>query len=266
MIHDAGARRAAAILGEARDTGSGVAPLPDDCTPETTAEAYVVQGALHRWFTEADQGALAGYKVGATTQVMQEMLGIPHPAYGHVMTGGVHSDQGEFTAGRFRNLGIECEIAVRMASNTDATRTDHDRDAIAEHIGACMPAMEIVDNRHGDLQSTPVAMMIADDFFHAACILGRETDAWRGLDLAAAEGRTTVDGALAGTGDGAEVMGHPFEAVAWLANALAERGERLRAGQFVLCGSLVAVQWVKNFPAEAAIEIAGLGSVSARFA
>ena len=79
-------------------------------------------------------------------------------------------------------------------------------------------------------------------------------------------GITTIDGALAGSGVGAEVMGHPFEAVAWLANALAERGEGLRAGQLVLCGSLVAVQWVNNFPAEAAIEIAGLGSVSARFA
>lgn len=258
--------RTAAILGEARDTGRGVEPLPDDCAPETTTEAYVVQAALHRWFTEAGHGALAGYKVGATTQVMQEILGIPHPAYGHVMTGRTHTDQGEFTAGTFRNLGIECEIAVRMASSTDATRTDHDRDAIAEHIRACMPAMEIVDNRYGDLRSTPVAVMIADDFFHAACVLGPETDAWRGLDLAAAEGRTTIDGALAGSGVGAEVMGHPFEAVAWLANALAERGEGLRAGQLVLCGSLVAVQWVNNFPAEAAIEIAGLGSVCARFA
>ena len=37
--------------------------------------------------------------------------------------------------------------------------------------------------------------------------------------------------------------GHPFEAVAWLANALAARGRGLRAGDIVMTGSIVATKW-----------------------
>ncbi len=59
-------------------------------------------------------------------------------------------------------------------------------------------------------------------------------------------------------------MGHPVNAVVWLANAVAERGEPLRAGEVVLSGSLGAL-----VPAEpgATYEatIGGLGSVRAVF-
>jgi 2-keto-4-pentenoate hydratase len=46
------------------------------------------------------------------------------------------------------------------------------------------------------------------------------------------------NGELVDTGAGAAVLGHPANAVAWLANALAERGEYLRAGTFVMPGAL----------------------------
>ena len=68
-----------------------------------------------------------------------------------------------------------------------------------------------------------------------------------------------------GTGLGAAVMGHPLEAVAWLANALAARGQNLAAGQIVLSGSFVAVHWIDAYPTEAVIEVDGLGTVGARF-
>ena len=40
-------------------------------------------------------------------------------------------------------------------------------------------------------------------------------------------------------------MGHPFEALAWVANNLARRGRQLRAGQFVITGSLVTSKFPK---------------------
>jgi 2-keto-4-pentenoate hydratase len=49
-----------------------------------------------------------------------------------------------------------------------------------------------------------------------------------------------VDGVETGRGTGAEVLGHPAEAVAWLANKLAEQGHGIQAGQFVIPGSIVA--------------------------
>ena len=77
-------------------------------------------------------------------------------------------------------------------------------------------------------------------------------------------GTTTVDGVEAGRGRGADVMGNPLEALAWLANALAERGRALGRGDIVLTGALVAVQWLVG-PADVVAAVSGLGRVNARF-
>lgn len=265
MITNAAATRAGGLIGEARRDGHQVGPLPQDCAPEDEADGYAIQSALHAWLTDAGSGGLVGYKVGSTTPVMQEILGIPHPASGGVMAKNVYRGEAAFDSGTFQNVGIECEIAVRISSDTDAGRTDHDRSSIAEHVGACMAAMEIVDNRYGDFKTASVPVMIADDFFHAACVLGPEIEGWNDLNLAALEGRIVIDGATVGTGLGSAVMGHPLEAVAWLANALAARGGKLSSGQFVLCGSFVAVHWLDAHSTEAVIDVAGLGTTSARF-
>jgi 2-oxo-3-hexenedioate decarboxylase/2-keto-4-pentenoate hydratase len=53
-----------------------------------------------------------------------------------------------------------------------------------------------------------------------------------------------INGAVAGSGRGADVLGHPFEALAWLANQLAAQGRVLRAGDLVLTGSIVQTNWV----------------------
>ncbi len=73
-----------------------------------------------------------------------------------------------------------------------------------------------------------------------------------------------INGAVAGRGHGRDILGHPLEALAGLANSLAARGRALRAGEFVLLGSLVATKWMQRGD-EAAIEIEGLGRAAARF-
>jgi 2-oxo-3-hexenedioate decarboxylase/2-keto-4-pentenoate hydratase len=240
--------------------------LPRACRPETEAEGYAVQAALHREFEGASgAGRRVGWKIGCTTPVMQDLLGIATPAYGGITEFGAHRDQAYFWTGTFQRPGVECEIAMRIAADT-SPGTQYDRDSIARHVGACMAAMEVVDNRYGDFRAVPAPVMIADDFFQAACVLGPEIADWQRRDLAALRGRILFDGAQRGAGTGAAVMGHPLEALAWLANRLGQDGRRLAAGDFVLTGSFVVVQWVTSFPTDATVEVEGLGSVGARFA
>jgi 2-keto-4-pentenoate hydratase len=59
-------------------------------------------------------------------------------------------------------------------------------------------------------------------------------------------------------------MGHPFEALAWLANNLAARGRGLRAGEFVFTGSVVETKWL-NRGDRVEMEVEGLGRVDAVF-
>jgi 2-keto-4-pentenoate hydratase len=57
-------------------------------------------------------------------------------------------------------------------------------------------------------------------------------------------------------------MGHPLEAIAWLANLLGTHGERLNAGDIIMTGSVTQVMWLDGFPCHAGIEFDGLGMAS----
>ena len=83
-------------------------------------------------------------------------------------------------------------------------------------------------------------------------------------DLLTVNGRALINGEEAGRGTGADVLGHPHNALAWLANHLADEGQGLHAGQIVLTGSLVKTVWLK--PGDHVVmELDGLGRVEASF-
>jgi 2-oxo-3-hexenedioate decarboxylase/2-keto-4-pentenoate hydratase len=257
---------AARLIVDGRLSARGV-HLPPDAEPRNEAEAYEVQVELHKQFENTSgAGKRVGWKIGCTTPVMQKLLNIETPAYGGITEFAVNEGQAYYWTGTFHRPGVECEIAMRIASDTSPAKALYTRETIAPHVGACLAAMEVVDNRYGDFKTAPVPVMIADDFFQASCVLGPDVADWRNLDFAKVRGRILFNGRDMGRGTGADVMGHPFEALAWLANRLAKQGRKLAAGEFVLTGSFVPVQWITEFPVEAVVEIEGLGSVSARFA
>ena len=79
------------------------------------AEAYRVQNAVHRRLAETRYGARVGRKIGCTTKVMQDYLGIPNPCAGGLFAGTVHAGDAVLPFDDFRRVGVECEIAVRLA-------------------------------------------------------------------------------------------------------------------------------------------------------
>ena len=256
---------AAALLCAARIERRRFDRLPEACRPADEATAYGVQDALHARLTAAGYSTLAGHKIGCTTPVMQRFLGIPNPCAGGVFAPTVQHERGVFRHADFLHVGVECEIGVRLAEDLPAEGAPHDRHAAAAAVGACMAAIEVVDDRYEDYRSLDTATLIADDFFNAGCVLGAPVETWRELDLAALRGRMTINGVEVGNGHGADILGHPLEALAWLANALAARGRHLQGGEFVLLGSVVETRWVEAGD-RVEIEIERLGTASCRFA
>jgi 2-keto-4-pentenoate hydratase len=255
---------AADLLSAARLGRRRFGRLPEACRPADEAAAYAIQDALHARLTAAGWGALAGHKIGCTTPVMQQFLGIEHPCAGGVFAPTVQHGCGAFRHADFLHVGVECEIAVRLAEDLPAERAPFDRRAVAAVVGACMAAIEVVDDRYEHYRSLDAPTLIADDFFNAGCVLGAPVASWRELDLASLRGRMTINGAEVGTGYGADILGHPLEALAWLANALAARGRQLAAGELVLLGSVVETRWVEAAD-RVEIEIDGLGAASCAF-
>ena len=71
----------------------------------------------------------------------------------------------------------------------------------------------------------------------------------------------TINGQQAGAGKGSDVMGHPLDALAWLANTLVGRGKSLSAGMIVMTGSIVSTKFLK--PSDTAtVSIEGLGEAT----
>ena len=195
---------------------------------------------------------------------MQHFLGIPNPCAGGVFAATVQHGRGMFRHADFLHVGVECEIAVRLAQDLPREGAPYDRRAVAPAVGACMAAIEVVDDRYEDYRSLDPPTLIADDFFNAGCVLGEPVESWRELDVPALRGRMTINGVAVGTGQGADILGHPLAALAWLANALAARGRQLNAGEFVLLGSVVETRWVERGD-RVAIEIERLGGARAEF-
>jgi 2-oxo-3-hexenedioate decarboxylase/2-keto-4-pentenoate hydratase len=242
MMKPGGALLAASEIYAARLSPRPLDRLPAPLQPGDEAEAYQVQEALNRKLAGAGAGELAGYKIGCTTAVMQAYLGIPSPCRGGILASTVVAGGAVLKHAAFRRPGVECEIAVRLGADVSARGTPHDRASVAKFVECCMPAAEIVDDRYTDWRTIGTPLLIADNFFGAGCVLGNPVRNWAALDELV--GTMLINDVVVGSGRGADVLGHPFEALAWLANQLAGRGGRLKMGDLVLTGSIVQTKWV----------------------
>ncbi len=252
--------RAAETFARARREGVQFDALPPDCCIPDMDHGYAVQEALH----EKLGGRIVGYKIGCTTAVMQKFLNITEPCAGSIQESHLYISPIELPHNRFCHVGVECEIAVRLACDLSPDGAPFDRNSVANAVGACMPAIEIVDDRYVDYPSLSAATLIADDFFGAGCVLGPVCTNWQQLNLGAVSAAMSINGKEVGTGIGAHVMGHPLEALAWLANTFARQNRGLEEGQIVLTGSIVETQWV-SVADTVTVSVHGLGEVKVRF-
>jgi 2-oxo-3-hexenedioate decarboxylase/2-keto-4-pentenoate hydratase len=254
---------AAMLIAAARRDRAPLRSLPDDLVPRDEAAGYRIQNAVHDLLA-SDFGPLVGHKIGCTSAIMQQYLGIAHPCSGGVFANGVHQSGVALRHDSFVRVGVECEIAVRLGRDLEASDAPFAADTVAQAIEAYLPAIEIVDDRYVEWRSIGAPTLVADDFFAAGCVLGQPVSRSSAPDLLALAGRASINGVEVGRGSGADVLGHPHNALAWLANHLAAVGKTLRAGEIVLTGSLVQTVWLAAAD-KVVMDLSGLGTVTADF-
>ncbi len=235
---------AAEVLADLRIRGAGggtqLEDLPEACRPESLDEAYAIQEAMRPLLESRGLGPQVGWKIGCTTPVMQSYLEIDHPCAGTLYRATSHRDRAALKADDFFQLGLECEIAVRLSADLTERAGGHTKESVAVAVGSVMTSVEIVDHRFRDFAEVATPSLVADDFFSVGCVLGAERPLSELDDLAALSGGFGIDGAPpAETGSGTAILGHPLNALVWLADHVAARGGRLEAGAVISLGSVV---------------------------
>jgi 2-keto-4-pentenoate hydratase len=230
--------------------------LPPELMPAGLDEAYAIRKTFEAIEIARGRGEVVGYKIGLTTPIMQKLCGVDEPCYGAIFAGEVHQQQARLATAGYCRLGVETEIAVRVGE--DLPRGGG-FDRVAAAVESCMAAIELLEDLRHDYKRLSAAAMVAGNVWNAGVVLGAPVTDWRRLDLAAVTARLSINGREIGSGKGADVMGNPLNALAWLADKLAAAGTPLRRGMIVMTGSMVPIQ----FPApgdRAVVEVEGLGS------
>ncbi|MFC6155595.1 2-keto-4-pentenoate hydratase [Kribbella jiaozuonensis] len=224
------------------------------------SSAYAVQEEYVRLRTQ--RGArLVGRKIGCTSKAIQDLFGIDTPDYGHLFDDMVVPVGGTIVSSQLIAPMVEPEITFVLGQ--DLRGPNVTADDVLNATVSVLPSLEIIDSRVHDWRIV-FADTVADNGSSSRCVFGPETKYEAGLDLVGERVRLLRDGNEFDTGSGADVLGHPAAAVAWLANAIAEYGGALRAGDYVMSGSMTRAAPVR--PGETYVaEFDTLGSVSCLF-
>ena len=259
-MEDIAARRAAEALLAEHQANARFRTLGPPDGPATISGAYDIQDryvALLR----GKHGEAVGYKVGLTSAAMQTFCGIDHPIAGVVLASRVHRSGASVRRADFGRLGLEFEIAVRIKSEVPVTGRPWTGETIAPHIDGVCAAIEIVDDRAADYGNLDVRSLVADNSWNAGIVLSTFSAQWP--DLVSLLGKATQNGTPIGEGYGRDILGHPFNSVAWLNAQLASRGGGLRKGQVVMTGSVTKTVFPTE-PADFRFEFAGLDAVEVK--
>lgn len=256
MLTDLERHRAADLLWEAESDRAPIDPLTTIFPQIDVVDSYEIQ--LINIARKIDAGAVVrGHKVGLSSPVMQEMMGVDEPDYGHLLdTMIVDQAHGIDTSG-FCYPRIEVEVGYVLGATLPGEGcTREDVLAATEYV---VPTLELIDSRIKDWK-IGLADTIADNASSAGVILGAGRAAPGDLDLADIEAHLFRDGEKVATGNTSAVLGDPTWCVAWLARKVAGFGVTLEAGHLILPGSCTRAFDIapgQHFTAE----FIGLGSV-----
>lgn len=226
----------------------------------TVEDSYAVQNEWRRRGIAAGRRAV-GRKIGLTSQVMQAATGISEPDYGVIFADAVFENGSVIEHARFSNVRIEVELAFVLAQPLEGPNvTIFDVLPATEFV---VPAIEILSSRI-ELPGRTIVDTISDNAAFGGLVYGGNPTRVDDIDLRWVSALLYRNEVIEESGVAAAVLNHPASGVAWLANKLAQHGDRLEAGEIVLAGSFTRPVWVEKGDTVLA-DYGALGTISCRF-
>lgn len=201
------------------------------------ATTYAIQRALLGLRLAAGE-RMVGWKLGYTSKVMRRQMGIDRPNIGP-LTDRMLLDSDDVVSHRLVQPRVEPEIGLRLKTALDARQAPVDRHAVSAAVEGAYACLEVVHSTWTGYRFN-LEQNTADNSSAGQVVIGPRLPVadLMALDTVAVhlhDGSRTL-----GQGVGADADGHPLDAVARLARALAAMDRRLEAGDWVITGGLTA--------------------------
>jgi len=198
-----------------------------------------------------------GWKLGMGVPAAMAKLGTDAPLVGFLLASGRVEDGGTVSLDGWSNPKLEPEVAVHLGADLPAGASRADAEAAIAGLGAAIELVDL-DPDAGDPEA-----ILAADIFQRRVLLGPVTE---GATAAGTSARALKNGdEAAATADATEATGDPVDLVLHVANVVGAAGEGLRAGEVVICGSVVpALDVAPGDTVE--VQLDPLGSLTVSFA
>lgn len=247
-------------LFESEKENTPIPPILGRYNNLTVTDAYRVQlEVVNKKLAEGR--SIIGKKIGLTSNAMQNMLGVNEPDYGHLLDNMRVSDGDTVKLSNLISPKVEAEIGFILSEDLVGPNVTYIDVLMATKY--VVPTIEIIDSRIADWKIKLVDT-VADNGSSAMVVIGNKLSTLDNLDLRTLGMVLYKNGSLVATGSGAAALGHPAQAVAWLANKLSEFDIKLKAGELILPGALSAALSVESGDTISA-EFGSIGSVSVKF-
>jgi 2-keto-4-pentenoate hydratase len=247
------------LLAAARRDARQVRDLSAALIPASNAEGY----AVNELVAEHVDWPRLGWKIAATTALMQKRLRTTEPIYGITYTHFAAASPARFRHADLLDPLVECEYFFRLGRALPARVARYEVEEVADAVATVHAGIEVAECRfpRGALPSVPA--ILADGAASGRYVIGPEIARWRERDLAAMPVVLEVDGVIRRTGRGADVMGHPLAPLVWLANARRAWGDGLAEGALISTGTATGMLlatpgacMLARFGDEATVEVA----------
>jgi 2-oxo-3-hexenedioate decarboxylase len=234
--------------------------LTDEYPDMTIGDGYAVQLELRKRFLAAGHKQV-GWKAGLTSKAKMIQMGVNVPSIGFLTDRMSRPESSAISTSDLVHPRVECEVAFVMKKTLQGPGCNAaDVLAATDYV---LPAVEIIDSRFSGFKFD-LPSVVADNGSSARFVGGGRARYAEDLDLRTLGVVMEKNGEIVTMGAAAAVLGHPAEAIAMLVNILAELGEHLPAGSFVMSGGITEAVAVK--PGDSIVaRFQELGSVSMRF-
>ena len=208
-----------------------------------------------------DSGARQiGWKDGFGAPAAKEKMNLTAPIVGFLLDRAELASGAEVSLAGWQKPAAEAEIAAYIGRDLPAGAP---RDEVRRAIAALGPAIELADI---DCAMDDVQAVLSGDIFQRHVILGPRDALRSGARLDGLRGRVTRSGQDVPVPADLETnIGEVVNIVRHVADVAGAVGGGLRAGQFIICGSLTPPMFLERDERSIDFELSPIGSVSVRF-